>query len=73
MAGSPADLGLFGQRDRRPLSKQTGTDFYGSYVGRTINLKKGINCRYDESLNDTGPERDWGFVSWFEDVDVDNR
>ena len=60
-------------RGKRKKRKQTGADFYGSYVGRTINNKKGINVHFDESLNDIGPARDWGYVSWFEDVDVDHR
>lgn len=60
-------------RGKRHKRKQTGADFYGSYVGRTINNKKGINVHFDESLNDAGPIKDWGYVSWFEDVDVDHR
>jgi hypothetical protein len=60
-------------RGKRHKRKQTGADFYGSYVGRTINNKKGINVHFDESLNDAGLVLDWGYVSWFEDVDVDNR
>jgi hypothetical protein len=60
-------------RGKRHKRKQAGADFYGSYVGRTINNKKGINVHFDESLNDAGPIKDWGYVSWFEDVDVDHR
>jgi hypothetical protein len=60
-------------RGKRHKRHQGGADFYGSYVGRTINNKKGINVHFDESLNDVGPARDWGYVSWFEDVDVDHR
>jgi hypothetical protein len=60
-------------RGKRHKRIQTGADFYGSYVGRTINNKKGINVHYDESLNDAGKPSDWGYVSWFEDVDVDHR
>ena len=60
-------------RGKRHKRIQTGADFYGSYVGRTINNKKGINVHFDESLNDAGPIKDWGYVSWFENVDVDHR
>ena len=60
-------------RGKRHKRHQGGADFYGSYVGRTINNKKGTNIHFDESLNDSGPQLDWGYVSWFEDVDVDNR
>jgi hypothetical protein len=60
-------------KGKRKKRQQAGNDFYGSYVGRTINLKDAHNIHYDESLNDVGPQRDWGYVSWFEDVDVDNR
>ena len=60
-------------RGKRHKRKQGGADFYGSYVGRTINNHHGINVHYDESLNDYGPIKDWGYVSWFEDVDVDHR
>ena len=60
-------------RGKRHKRHQGGADFYGSYVGRTINNKKGVNVHYDESLNDAGNQIDWGYVSWFEDVDVDNR
>lgn len=60
-------------RGKRHKRKQGGADFYGSYVGRTINNKHGINVHFDESLNDYGPIKDWGYVSWFEDVDVINR
>ena len=60
-------------RGKRHKRIQNGADFYGSYVGRTINNKKGINVHFDESLNDVGNVSDWGYVSWFEDVDVDHR
>lgn len=60
-------------KGKRHKRKQTGADFYGSYVGRTIHSKKAHNYHFDESLNDAGPALDWGYVSWFEDVDVDNR
>jgi hypothetical protein len=59
-----------GKRNKR---KQDGNDFYGSYVGRTIHSKQQSNYHFDESLNDVGPGLDWGYISWFEDVDVDNR
>lgn len=63
-----------GKRKNRP---QTGNDFYGSFVGRTINTRGDANnptlFHYDESLNDIGTQIDWGYVSWFEDVDVDHR
>ncbi len=59
-----------GKRNKR---QQNGNDFYGSYVGRTIHSKQAHNFHFDESLNDSGPSRDWGYVSWFEDVDVDHR
>jgi hypothetical protein len=42
-------------------------------VGRTIHSQHYHYFHYDESLNDAGPIMDWGYVSWFEDVDVDNR
>jgi hypothetical protein len=60
-------------KGKRKKRKQDGNDFYGSYVGRTIHSKKAHNYHFDESLNDAGPVYDWGYVSWFEDVDVDNR
>ena len=60
-------------KGKRKKRKQDGNDFYGAYVGRTINNKKFHNFHFDESLNDYGPVRDWGFVHWFEDVDVDRR
>ena len=59
-----------GKRRKRP---QKGNEFYGAYVGRTIHSKKFHYFHYDESLNDAGPTFDWAYVSWFEDVDVDNR
>jgi len=60
-------------KGKRKKRKQTGNDFYGSFVGRTINSKQEHNFHFDESLNDAGPVKDWGYVSWFEDVDVTNR
>lgn len=60
-------------KGKRHKRKQRGNEFYGSYVGRTIHSKKYHYFHFDESLNDAGPVRDWGYVSWFEDVDVDNR
>ena len=60
-------------KGKRHKRKQTGNDFYGAYVGRTINNKSQHNFHFDESLNDAGPVKDWGYVSWFEDVDVNNR
>lgn len=60
-------------KGKRKKRKQTGNEFYGSFVGRTIHAKGPVNVHYDEVLNDVGPVVDWGFVSWFEDVDVDNR
>ena len=59
-----------GKRRKRP---QKGNEFYGAYVGRTIHSKKFHYFHFDESLNDAGPVYDWGYVTWFEDVDVDNR
>lgn len=59
-----------GKRKNRP---QTGNDVYGSFVGRTINVKAPMNFHYDESLANAGPQVDWGYISWFEDVDVDHR
>ena len=59
-----------GKRRKRP---QKGNEFYGAYVGRTIHSEKFHYFHFDESLNDAGPVYDWGYVSWFEDVDVDNR
>ena len=59
-----------GKRRKRP---QKGNEFYGSYVGRTIHSHRYHYFHFDESLNDAGPVYDWGYVSWFEDVDVDNR
>lgn len=60
-------------KGKRKKRKQTGNDFYGSFVGRTINNKKDHNFHFDESLADAGPIKDWGYISWFEDVDVNNR
>jgi len=60
-------------KGKRKKRKQTGNDFYGSFVGRTLNSKQEHNFHFDESLNDSGPVKDWGYVSWFEDVDVTNR
>ena len=60
-------------KGKRHKRKQTGNDFYGSFVARTINNKSQHNFHFDESLNDAGPVKDWGYVSWFEDVDVDHR
>lgn len=60
-------------RGKRHKRKQLGNEFYGSYVGRTIHSQKFHNFHFDESLNDAGPALDWGYISWFEDVDVDNR
>jgi hypothetical protein len=60
-------------KGKRKKRKQDGNEFYGSYVGRTLHSKKAHNYHFDESLNDYGPSRDWGYVSWFEDVDVDRR
>ena len=60
-------------RGKRKHRKQSGNDFYGSFVGRTIHNHKAHNFHFDESLNDYGPIKDWGYVSWFEDVDVDRR
>jgi hypothetical protein len=59
-----------GKRRKRP---QKGNEFYGAYVGRTIHSKKYHYFHFDESLNDAGQVLDWGYVSWFEDVDVDHR
>lgn len=52
---------------------QSGVDIYGAFVGRTINVKGPTNFHYDEALNDVGPYRDYGYVSWFEDVNLDHR
>lgn len=60
-------------KGKRKKRTQTGIDMYGSFVGRTINTQGPHNFHFDESLNDAGPVRDWGYVSWFEDVDVDKR
>lgn len=60
-------------KGKRHKRKQSGVDFYGSFVGRTIHSKKAHNYHFDESLNDAGPIFEWGYVSWFEDVDVDHR
>jgi len=60
-------------KGKRHKRKQDGNDFYGSYVGRTIHSKKAHNYHFDESLNDAGNQVDWGYVSWYEDVDVLNR
>jgi len=45
-------------KGKRHKRKQTGNDFYGSYVGRTINNKSQHNFHFDESLNDAGPLKD---------------
>ena len=60
-------------KGKRHKRKQDGNDYYGSFVGRTIHSHKSHNFHFDESLNDSGLALDWGFVSWFEDVDVDHR
>ena len=60
-------------KGKRKNRKQSGNDFYGSFVGRTIHNHKAHNFHFDESLNDYGPVKDWGYVTWFEDVDVDRR
>jgi hypothetical protein len=60
-------------KGKRKNRKQSGNDFYGAFVGRTIHNHKAHNFHFDESLNDYGPIKDWGYVTWFEDVDVDRR
>jgi hypothetical protein len=60
-------------KGKRRKRVQYGNDYYGSYVGRTIHTKHATNIHFDESLNDWGPIKDWGYISWFEDVDVDRR
>ena len=60
-------------KGKRHKRVQAGHEYYGSFVGRTIHAKGPTKVHFDESLNDVGPIRDWGYVSWFEDVDVDNR
>lgn len=60
-------------RGKRHKRGQAGNEFYGSYVGRTLDIHGAHSFHYDESLNDWGPSQDWSYVSWFEDVDVDNR
>ncbi len=52
---------------------QGGVDLYGSFIGRTINAKGPVNVHYDEQLNDVGPFVDYGYVSWFETVNLDHR
>ncbi|HST30187.1 MAG TPA: hypothetical protein VLK27_05050, partial [Chthoniobacterales bacterium] len=59
-----------GKRNKRA---QAGNDVYGSFIGRTIQVKGPMNIHYDESLANAGNAVDWGYVSWFEDVDVDHR
>jgi len=60
-------------KGKRKKRKQDGNEYYGSFVGRTIHSKNFHNFHFDESLDDSGPARDWGYVSWFEHVDVDHR
>lgn len=60
-------------KGKRHKRQQLGNEFYGAYVGRTIHTKGPHSIHFDESLNDAGPQRDWGYISWFEDVDVDHR
>lgn len=52
---------------------QTGVDVYGAFVARTIQAKGPANIHYDEQLANAGPLNDFGFVSWFEDVNLDKR
>lgn len=53
--------------------QQTGIDIFGSFVARTINVKGPANVHYDEELASAGPIYDVGYVSWFEDVNLDKR
>ena len=52
---------------------QSGVDIYGAFVARTIQAKGPANFHYDEQLANAGPLNDFGFVSWFEDVNLDRR
>ena len=52
---------------------QSGVDVYGAFVARTIHAKGPANFHYDEALADVGPANDYGYVSWFEDVNLDRR
>ncbi len=52
---------------------QTGVDVFGSYVARTIHVKGPANIHYDEQLASAGPITDVGYVSWYEDVNLDRR
>jgi hypothetical protein len=52
---------------------QTGIDVFGSFVARTIHVKGPANIHYDEQLANACPLQDFAFVSWFEDVNLDQR
>ena len=52
---------------------QSGVDVYGAFVARNIQAKGPANIHYDEQLANAGPLNDFGFVSWFEDVNLDKR
>jgi len=52
---------------------QTGVDVYGSFVARNIHAKGPANLHYDEQLANAGPVTDVGYVSWFENLNLDRR
>jgi len=52
---------------------RSGVDIYGAFVARTINVKGPANIHYDEAMSSVGWFNDYAYVSWMEDVNLDNR